>query len=214
MSCQERATSPLPDDSAYFPLEVGNYWTYQVSTETYLTANVPTKQSYQLQQKVSSSYQMNGQLVFIIDELTRPTNQSPWTLKSIRSLYKNRVEVIDQDNNSPIVKLAFPIAPSTSWNKNLYNTNPLSLLRYEAIVRPFISGKNRFDNTVTVLGTNDSTLVSQEKYLRVYARSIGCVYQEDRSLAFCQESPACLGTGAIQSGTTAKWVLIASDRFP
>lgn len=213
-SCREQVTNPVSDDSTYFPLEVGNYWIYQVTNETYVTANTPTTQSYQIQQKISSSYSLNGQLVFVIDESTRQTNQSPWKLKSIRTVYKNRLEVVDQDGNAPVVELAFPISETRSWNKNLYNTNPLALLRYQDAGRPFTIGKLNFDNTVSVLGTNDSTLVGQEKYLRVYAGSTGCVYREDRSLAFCQASPDCLGNGVVESGTIAKWVLIASDRLP
>lgn len=214
VSCREQSTKPVADDSAYFPLEVGNYWIYQVTTKTYVTANAPLTQVYQLQQKVSSSYTQNGQLVFVIDESTRQTDRSPWKLKSLHTVYKNRLEVVDQDNNAPVVRLAFPVSAALSWNTNLYNANPLVLLRYQDAGRPFSVGKLNFDDTVSVLGTNDSTLVSQEKYLRVYARSAGCVYREDRSLAFCQASSDCLGSGVIESGTVATWELIASDRLP
>jgi hypothetical protein len=214
VSCREQETKPVSDDSAYFPLEVGNYWVYQVTTETYVTANTPTTQSYQIQQKISSSYILNGQVVFVIDESTRQSDQATWKLKSIQTVYKNRLEVVDQADNAPIVKLAFPVSETTSWNQNLYNTRMPSLLRYQDAGRPFSVGKLDFHDTVSVLGTNDSTLVSQEKYLRVYARSTGCVYREDRSLAFCQASPDCLGNSVVESGTIARWALIASDRLP
>jgi hypothetical protein len=214
LSCHEQVTSPVADESAYFPLEVGNFWIYQVTTETYATAQTPIKRSYQVQQKLSRSYPLNGLLVFVIDESTRPNDKSPWILKSIHTVYKNQLEVVVQNDNAPVVKLAFPIAAVTSWNTNLYNTRPLVLLRYENAGRPFSVGKFNFDDTVSVLGSNDSTLVGQEKYLRVYARSTGCVYREDRSLAFCQASSDCLGNSVVESGTIEKWELIASNQLP
>ncbi len=214
VGCHDRLTNPVYDDSAYFPLEVGNYWIYRVTTETYATTNTSTKQTYQIQQKISSSYTRNEQVVFVIDESTRPTDQSPWKLKSIHTAYKNLVEVVNQEGNVPVVKLLFPVSATTSWNTNLYNANPPALLRYQDAGRPFSVGKLNFNDTVSVLGTNDSTLVSQEKYLRVYARSTGCVYQEDRSLAFCQRSADCIGKGIVESGTITKWELLTSDRLP
>lgn len=214
VGCQDRSINPVSDDSTYFPLEVGNYWIYRVMTETYVTVNTVIKQDYQIQQKISSSYSINGQLVFVIYESTRQTDQSPWKLKSIHTEYKNLIEVVDQEGNVPIVKLLFPISATTSWNTNLYNANPLALLRYQGAGRPFSVGKLNFNDTVSVLGANDSTLVSQEKYFRVYARSAGCVYREDRSLAFCQGSSDCIGKGIVESGTITKWELLTSDRLP
>ncbi len=214
VGCHDRLTSPVYDDSAYFPLEVGNYWIYRVTTETYVTVNKSTKQSYQIQQKISSSYNRDEQVVFVIDESTRQTDQLPWKLKSIHTVYKNLAEVVDQENNAPVVKLLFPVSATTSWNTNLYNTNPPALLRYQDAGRPFSVGKLNFNDTVSVLGTNDSTLVSQEKYLRIYARSAGCVYREDRLLAFCQRSADCIGKGIVESGTITKWELLASNRLP
>ena len=78
----------------------------------------------------------------------------------------------------------------------------------------FAVGTRRFENTVYVVGTNDSTLVNQKKYLRVYAPNVGLVYREDRSLAFCQSSSTCIGKGIVESGTKLKWELVAGNRLP
>jgi hypothetical protein len=53
--CGEKANDPTPDDSAYFPLQVGDYWVYQVTQEKYIAANSTAKQTYQVQEKISSS---------------------------------------------------------------------------------------------------------------------------------------------------------------
>ena len=211
--CGEKANDPAPDDSAYFPLQVGDYWVYQVTQEKYEAVNSAAKQIYQVQQKVSSSTNQNGQVVYLVEESVRQTGQSAWRLNGIHTVYKNLAEVVSQENNLPVVKLAFPVRATTSWNTNAYNANPDTQLQYQDSRRPFTVGKLGFEGAVSVVGTNDSTLVNQKKYLRVYVPNVGLVYREDLSLAFCQSSPACIGKGVIESGTKLKWELVASNRL-
>ncbi|QIP15387.1 hypothetical protein G8759_23530 [Spirosoma aureum] len=213
-SCQRESLGPASDDSAYFPLQIGDYWIYQVTQDTYSSINPVTEHIYQVQEKISSSYNQNGQLFFLMEESIKRTAQSDWQLTTIRTVYKNLTQAVSLDNNVPVVKLVFPIAPTTSWNTNLYNSNPDTLLRYEDQYRSFSLGKLNFENTVSVLGANDSTLVNLEKYRRVYARNIGLVYRENVSLVYCQASADCVGKGIIESGTKQKWELVASNRLP
>ena len=212
--CRESSTAPAPVDAAYFPLQIGDYRVYQVTQEKYVAANQSAKVVYQLQERVSSSYDQNGQLVYLVEESVRPGGQSAWTLSGIHTVYKTLSEVVSQQNNVPIVTLAFPVAATTSWNTNAYNAKPDTLLQYRDTGRSFAVGKLGFDNTVSVVGTNDSTLVSQQKYLRVYAPGVGLVYRQNLSLAFCQSSPDCIGKGIVTSGTKLSWELIASNRLP
>lgn len=212
--CRETSTVPAPVDAAYFPLQIGDYWVYQVTQEKYVAANQSTKVVYQLQEQISSSYDQNGQLVYLIEESIRSGGQSAWKLNGIYTVYKSLSEVVSQQNNVPIVTMAFPIATATSWNVNAYNARPDTLLQYQDPSRPFAVGKLSFANTVSVVGTNDSTLVSQQKYLRVYAPAVGLVYRQNLSLAFCQSSPDCVGKGIVTSGTKQTWELIAGNRLP
>ena len=212
--CNEKANDPAPDDSAYFPLQVGDYWVYQVTQEKYVAINSAVKQTYQVQEKISSSTNQNGQVVYLVEESVRQTGQSAWRLNEIHTVYKNLAEVISQENNLPVVKLAFPVRATTAWNTNAYNANPDTPLQYQDTGRLFAVGTRKFENTVSVVGTNDSTLVDQKKYLRVYAPNIGLVYREDRSLAFCQSSATCIGKGIIESGTKLTWALVAGNRLP
>lgn len=212
--CGKKANDPAPDDSAYFPLQVGDYWVYQVTQEKYVAVNSVARQTFQIQEKISSSTSQNGQVVYLIEESVRQTGQSVWKLNWIRTVYKNPAEVISQENNLPVVKLAFPIRTTTVWNTNAYNANPDTPLQYQDTGRLFAVGTRRFENTVSVVGTNDSTLVDQKKYLRVYAPNVGLVYREDLSLAFCQSSSTCIGKGIIESGTKLTWELVAGNHLP
>jgi len=213
-SCQQKSKEPTPEDTAYFPLQVGDYWVYQVTLEKYVSSNSPVKNVYQFQEKISSSYFQNGQLFYLVEESMRQTEQTAWKLTGFHTVYKNLSEVISQENNVLRLKLAFPIALTASWNTNAYNTNPDTLLHYQNQGHSFMVDKLGFANTISVVGTNDSTLVNQSKYLQIYAPNIGLVYREEAALAFCQSSPNCIGKGVIESGTKLKWELMASNRLP
>ena len=213
-SCEQNSKEPRPEDTAYFPLQVGDYWVYQVMQKKYVSANSLVKNVYQFQEKISSSYFQNGQLFYLVEESMRQTEQTAWKLTGFHSVYKSLSEVVSQENNVLRVKLAFPIALTASWNTNAYNTNSDTLLRYLNPGQSFTVGKFGFAHTISVVGANDSTLVNQSKYLRIYAPNIGLVYREEATLAFCQSSPNCIGKGVIESGTKLKWELIASNRLP
>ena len=208
-------SDPAPDDSAYYPLQTGDYWVYQVTEETYSLTNGATTRTYQLQQKIGSSFTRNGQVFFQLEESTRPSEQNNWQVSAIRTVYKSLSEVVSQDNNVPTVNLLFPVSALTSWNINTYNGSSDTLtLWYQNIGLPFATGKLSFDRTVSVVGPNDSTLINLSKYQRVYAQSVGLVYRENTALAYCQSTPDCIGKGKIDSGMRQKWALIASSRVP
>lgn len=211
--CQ-KTTDPEPADTDYFPLQTGDYWVYQVRQETYSLTNPVAKQSFQIQRKIGSSFTRNGQLFFQIEESTRKTEQSAWQVSAIRTVYKTLSEVVSLTDNVPALTLIFPIAAATSWNINTYNARPDTLLQYKDSGRSLTLGKRTFERTVSVVGDNDSTLVGQETYRRVYAPAIGLIYREDASLAFCQSTPACIGKGIISSGTKQKWELVSTNRQP
>lgn len=213
-SCDQRSNAPAPDDSAYYPLNVGDYWVYQVTQEHYVSADSVTRRVYQVQERIQNTYSQNNQLIYVIEESVRPSAQSSWKINSLRTLYKTLSEVVSQRNNVPVVDLTFPIGSTTSWNLNAYNANPDTLLQYQQPGRSYTVGKLAFDKTVSVVGTNDSTLVDQSRYLRVYAQHIGLVYRENLAVAFCQSSPDCVGKGIVTSGTRFKQELIASNRLP
>ena len=211
--CQTNNLDPTTESADYFPLQTGDYWIYQVTQDTYV-ANSVKKNVYQLQQKISGSYTQNGQLFYLLEESVKKSEQGGWQLSTIRTVYKNLKEVVSSEHNVPVVKLVFPISTATSWNVNTYNANADTLLRYQDTGKAFAINNLNFDRTVSVLGANDSTLVNQERYRRVYAQNIGLVYSENTSLAYCQSTSDCIGKAIIESGSKQKWELLSSNRLP
>ena len=48
-SCQQKSNEPTLEDMAYFPLQVGDYWVYQVMSEKYVSTNSSIKNVYQFE---------------------------------------------------------------------------------------------------------------------------------------------------------------------
>ncbi|ADB36631.1 hypothetical protein [Spirosoma linguale] len=211
--CQP-ATDPLPDDSAYFPLQTGDYWIYQVTQETYSLTSPASTRVFQVQQKVGSSFVRNGQLVYQVEESARNSDQADWKVNAVRTVYKTLSEVVSQETNVPTVSLVFPISAATTWNVNTYNARPDTLLRYQNAGRPLTLNKRSFDNVISVVGPNDSTLIGLNKYVRMYAPNVGLVYRENTALAYCQATPDCIGKGIVTSGSRQKWTLLSTNRLP
>ena len=156
----------------------------------------------------------NGQLFFQVEESIKKAEGSVWQISAVRTAHKSLSEVVSQTNNVPSVNLIFPISSGSSWNVNTYNARPDSLLRYGDIGQPFSLDQRTVEQTVSVVGSNDSTLVGLDKYRRVYGPNVGLIYREDAALAYCQSSSDCIGKGIIASGTKQTWKLIASSRLP
>lgn len=204
----------MPADLAFFPLETGDYWVYQVTEQDYSLTAAPVVRRFQVQDKVVDVFSRNGQPVYQLDRSVRPSAQAEWQTTGVRTVAATAAEVVVQEGNVPTVPLRFPVATGTFWNKNAYNNRPDSVLRYRDIGRTITVGNRLVAGTVAVVGANDSTLIGLYKRRWVYAPGVGLVYREEANLAYCQSLPACIGKAEITSGTRQTWALLASNRWP
>ncbi len=68
------------------------------------------------------------------------------------------------------MKLAFPLVNRSRWNGNLFNQFAEDTYELRSLNQPFSVGTQTFAQTATVFQQNDSTLVSQDRRIEVYAR--------------------------------------------
>lgn len=211
--CRETA-EPAPDGAAYFPLRVGDEWVYEVLQETFSATSPAVVRRYQVRERLGGTVNQGGQESFLVEESVKTPERPTWELRGVRTVYRSLAEAVRVEGAVPRRLMAFPVTPDAAWNLNAYAAGADTLLRYERVGQPFGAGGRAFDRTVSVVGKNDSTLVDQTRYLRVYADGLGLVYRQDAALQFCQSSPDCIGKGRIESGTRQTWVLLSSNRLP
>ncbi|GAB3513697.1 hypothetical protein GCM10027341_56030 [Spirosoma knui] len=185
----------------YFPLDAGRYVVYDVQEQYYALNSAPIQRSYQLKEVTGPAYSdVTGQTAFQLTRYRRSSASEPWQADSIWSARLVNNEAIRTENGQDLVKLVFPVSDQLSWNGNRHTTREPDDYIIRNSNQPYRVSDKQFDQTATVLEQNDSTLVSQDKRLAVYAKTVGLIYKERTQLQFCSSTPACIGTYQIDYG--------------
>ncbi|WP_338876840.1 hypothetical protein WBJ53_14400 [Spirosoma sp. SC4-14] len=201
IGCQSSTTSPVDPGTDYFPLETGRYTVYSVTEQQYGLNAVPVQRTYQIKEEIGASYQdVTGQPAFKLLRYRRAADNLPWQADSIWSIRQVNNEAIRTENGQDFVKLQFPISDNLTWNGNQLNALGEDAYLMRNTNQPYHVSDKEYDETVTVVAQDDSTLVSQDKRIEVYARQIGLIYKERVQLQFCSSSPSCIGTYQIDYG--------------
>lgn len=199
--CRSVVSDPASAGYAYFPLEPGHYVIYDVEERHYAINRAPVGRTYQLKEVVGPAYtDVTGQPAYPLRRYRRPAEGQPWQADSLWSARLTANEAIRTENGQDYVKLVFPIADRGRWNGN--RRNALGEDEYE------LSNNNgafrvldtQYDQTVTVVAQDDSTLLSRDKRIEVYARRVGLIYKERTQLVYCSATPTCVGTNQIDYG--------------
>lgn len=200
-SCQP-VSDPVSPGYDYFPLETGHYVIYDVVESQYsLNATVPVQRTYQLKEVVGAAYaDVTGRQAHRLLRYRRPMEGQPWQADSIWSARLADDEAIRTENGFDFVKLRFPFSDRLRWNGNRHNAVGEDEYETRNSGLPYRVSDKEFAQTVTVVAQQDSTLLSQDKRIEIYARRVGIIYKERVQLQFCSSIPACIGTYQIDYG--------------
>ncbi|MVM34282.1 hypothetical protein GO755_29900 [Spirosoma sp. HMF4905] len=202
IGCQWKTTEPETTDLNYFPLETGRYVVYDVQERQYTLNAAPLLQTYQLKEVVGQPYtDVTGQTAYRLMRFRRVSDSQPWQTDSVWSARIVNNEAIRTENGRDFVQLVFPISNQLSWDGNRRNALGLDTYTARNAGQFYRVQDKQFDQIVTVLGKNDSTLIAQTKHVAVYAQQVGLIYKEQINVQFCSSSPACIGHNQIDYGT-------------
>ncbi|GAB3988908.1 hypothetical protein GCM10028807_12590 [Spirosoma daeguense] len=201
-NCQSPTTDPALNDNQYVPLQTGHYVTYDVEEQRYALNAQPVHLSYQRKDVIGEAYKdVTGQTAYRLLRFRRSDERQPWQADSIWSVRISNNEFVRTENGRDFIKLLLPVYNELSWDGNQRNILGVDTYTARNVKASFYVQDKKFDNTVTIVEQNDSTLISQDKRIDVYARQVGLIYQERTQLQFCSSSPACIGRNQIDYGT-------------
>jgi hypothetical protein len=210
LSCTSSETTPLDPGYDYLPLVTSRFITYEVTEQRFSLTGAPVTSTYQLKETVGASYtDVTGQPAFRIQRFRRPNERVPWQTDSLWTARTDSRMAVRTENGADFVKLVFPLINRSRWNGNRFNRFSEDVYELRNLNQPFTVGTQTFAETATVFQQNDSTLVSQDRRIEVYARQIGLVYKETVQLQFCASSPACIGKAQIDFGVR-RYVRVAN----
>ncbi len=208
MRC-EKEPNPQVSDYQYFPIAVGQYQIYEVTDINYTISSDPIYSKYFLKEQISESYENQAsEKIYKIERFKRQTNAQSWKIDSVWTAQLLTNKVVRTENNVDIIKLFFPIQTAQFWNKNELNSFSVQKISYQDKGKDFKIDGKVYQNTVSVIIKNDSSLLSKNKNFEVYAPLFGMIYQENTNLAYCQATPTCVGKGLIEYGKEQKVKLI------
>ncbi len=180
----------------YYPLEVGNYWIYQVDSVEYidLGAIKDTSRSYVREEIVEEFVDQVGDTIFRIERKVSPTQDYNWKVKDEWATEKNQTRVTRTEENLKYIKLVFPPTENISWDGNSFipegtevfvagetmdffldwSYKVLSLDQTETI------GDTEYEKVVTTQNadSDELDLLHRRYVIEKYARDVGLVYKK------------------------------------
>ncbi len=203
ISCKKESVDlKLTPLTEYFPLQVGNSFTYRLDSTVYLSFGTTVATiSYMAKDSITGTFNDNtGRTAYLVYRyLTDTSMKAPFVYNS--SYYvvptEKTIEVTDA-NNLHFINLVQPVTEETTWQGNAYiDTKSFSTdlaymdnwnYTYQNINAPFTILKGPLDSTITVIGVDetrpddspfDPQYFKQRDYAEeVYAKGVGLIYKE------------------------------------
>lgn len=200
IGCTKPAAEPTSAGQDFMPLETGRFIAYDVTEQRYSLTTAPTSVSYQLKELIGDSYtDVTGQAAYRLYRLRRPNALTVWTADSLWIARLTSRAAIRTENGADFVKLTFPVQERDRWNGNQLNQYGERTYQVRQVGQPYSVNNQSFSETVQVMQQDDSTLISRDKRLEVYARRVGLIYKERIQLQYCTTG-ACVGKEQIDYG--------------
>lgn len=231
-------TVAVPDPGrGYYPLAVGNTWTYAVRDSVWSVASqatptsTPTATTFQFRETITETFtDAAGQPAYRLVRARRAMATDNWVDDSVFTISAPGSALILNRGNTRTVELIFPPRAGRSWNLNAFNNNYNDTItaetrQYSAVGQPFTTGGGNtglpaaaYANTITTANTGmatESSLLRHVNYQQVYAQGVGPVYRRrDNKASFTYTSTIApfnqiFPPGAYTSAFTRRETLIS-----
>lgn len=219
----------LPEDVVgagqdFYPVKQGNTWVYAVDTISYssfwdgtavLTNSFPGK--YYLKEIIADSIGLQeGNPLFRVLVYRAPDSTGPWEIDSVWSIQRGVDKILKTENNTPVVKLKFPVTRNSRWDGNQYN------LLQDSSGTNWFSVKNFFEDyfyngskwpSFKVVQKSDSNCLEKSDIHEIYLKQIGPAYIRKSQVYYSQEgSDPCGNIPRIESGKVRTYSLIRFEK--
>lgn len=202
--CKENTVPESVSDYDYFPVKSGSISRFTVTKTIYKPSLSPQVSQYQIQSAIGEAFKITDNQTANRIEYSSKWSQSDWRTDSSAAIWRTADKAFAQEHGQTIIKMYFPMSEGLSWNGNSYNQGAEQPFRCIDKGKPKQIGLQYFPHTVTIIMQQDSTLLSKNKYIEIYAAGVGLVATEKIHVKYCY-TPDCSGT--IVSGYEEKAVI-------
>lgn len=199
VSCSDPSEQTSDHGFEYFPLQTGQFVELDVTRTNYQRFQPEETIRYLARETTGDSFmETDSQRVFNIKYSSKRPSLN-WKEDSAGVQWHTKDKVLVQEGGNTIVKMSLPVSNGLRWNGNLLNNNKERIFEAAKVGEPHSDTYLSFPNTVTIIRQDDSTLLSRNRYIEIYARNVGLIRRERIYLQYCYTAD-CLGKGVINSG--------------
>ncbi|HEV7381362.1 MAG TPA: hypothetical protein VGN64_16300 [Dyadobacter sp.] len=202
--CRENSAGESISDYDYFPVQSGSVAQYAVTKTIYTPTDSPQTSSFRIRSVIGDRFDITNQEKAYRVSYSSKTEHTDWHADSAGAVWLTSGNAFALENGKTIVKMYFPLSDGMYWNGNSFNDEGEKTFYCIDKGKPKQVGSHYFPNTVTIIRQQDSTLLSKNKYIEIYAAGIGLVATEKMEIKYCY-TPGCAGT--IVSGHEEKAVI-------
>lgn len=123
IACNEERIEPqLEYAYAFFPLEVGKVWEYQVDSIVLSEqgTRIDTVSLFFREEITEQRINSVGDTIFVVERYERYRDTASWQIQEVLSLSRNATQAFRDEGNFRFVKMTFPIRQNISWNGNAF----------------------------------------------------------------------------------------------
>ncbi len=183
----------------YQPLELGNYWIYDVELTTYFGENDSEEEFLFYRDRIRSFYvNAEGEQVFIV-ERSSSTTQENWNFLIDYTLVRRGFTLIRTMENQPLVTFVFPPEVGRTWDGNIYRSELKDEFTIDEKL-PESAGQFSGGRTFRVLQEeSDDRITFRDIRYEFYTKGVGMTESYAEVLTYCSRND-CLGDELIDSG--------------
>lgn len=205
-------TEALPETGTdYYPVAVGRFWTYAVADTVWAQSAYANSQvvrgsvtitNTQKRETITETFtDATGNTAYRMLRATRPNASAAWTNDSVFVVTVNQQYVAVNRSNVRNLEVVFPVKEGGKWHYSAFNNSATGIedtaktRQYSRLGQPFTTSGVGLPTTTTttynstVITTNiglaaESNLLNMNSYQQVFAKGIGPVFRNRRTLAF------------------------------
>lgn len=204
---QEKETPVLDLEKDFQPLEIGNFWIYEVDEIIYFGENDSEEDQFFIRDRVRTSYlNAENEVTYVVERSKSPDRQKWNTVLEYAMIHRER-SLIRTINNVPIVPLVFPPAIGRVWNGRAFQAEGNDDFEIEQAEPATFPG---FE-AVEIIRVNqedlDDRITVRDIRYEVFGKGVGLLENYTEVLTYCSRND-CLGQQLITSGSKTHLILL------
>lgn len=208
VSCKQD-TKEVTTDYAYYPLEVGRWYIYDVDVTRYNGSPIGSDSSYQLKEEIVNPITVEDETRYQLYRYYRKDDAQAWDDQpdSVWTVFRRGNQLVKVEDNVRKVKLSFPLEVGKTWDGNSMNTLGSEIYEMTEVRRSFtIPGEKNYTPSVTVIQSNESDLIQKDVRKEVFAENVGLIYRISEIYKYDQQN---LSSKIIDVGTVYEQRLVS-----